>query len=108
MHELVALRGVKIQHVPVIAEGVTLKEIGCDTLEGMLQYANRKSLNNSVAEGVVFKSMDGTKSFKCINNECNCIGKDDIPDHINRDPYQRFQHSSGAGRLRRNASTTTH
>lgn len=61
--------GAKIQHAPIIALNVTLEEIGCETLEKMLEFVNRKSLNHPIAEGCVFKSMDGTKSFKCINNE---------------------------------------
>lgn len=61
--------GAALSHIPIVAIDVTLSQIGCDTLEGMLRFVNRKSLNNPMAEGCVFKSMDGTKSFKCINNE---------------------------------------
>ena len=59
--------------VPVIHPGATLQELGCDTLEGMLQYADRRSINHEVAEGVVFKNVCGSigaapYSFKCISN----------------------------------------
>lgn len=40
------------------------------TLEDFLEYADRKSINNEVAEGVVFKSLDDPSvSFKVINNK---------------------------------------
>jgi len=39
------------------------------TLEDFLTYADRKSMNNEIAEGVVFKSIkDPSISFKVINN----------------------------------------
>lgn len=63
-----------LQSVPVIHPGATLQELGCDTLESMLQYADRPSMNHKLAEGVVFKAVRGSHvedilySFKCINN----------------------------------------
>lgn len=63
-----------LQSVPVIHPGATLQELGCDTLEGMLRYADRPSMNHKVAEGIVFKAVRGSYvenilySFKCINN----------------------------------------
>lgn len=64
----------ELQSVPVIHPGATLQELGCDTLEAMLEYADRPSMNHEVAEGVVFKAVRGSHvedilySFKCINN----------------------------------------
>lgn len=64
----------ELQSVPVIHPGATLIELGCNTLEAMLQYADRPSMNHKVAEGVVFKAVRGSHvedllySFKCINN----------------------------------------
>jgi RNA ligase (TIGR02306 family) len=65
-----------LQMVPVIDSEATLAELECYTLEGMLQYADRPSINHKVAEGVVFKKLWGMLmsgeatpySFKCINN----------------------------------------
>lgn len=50
-------------HVPVIAiDKVT-------DLQDMLNKADIPSINNPIAEGVVWKHMDGEKSFKVINNK---------------------------------------
>jgi RNA ligase (TIGR02306 family) len=41
-----------------------------NTVEDFLAYADRASINHPIAEGVVFKSMDGNRhSFKVINNK---------------------------------------
>ena len=60
-----------LQHVPFIARG-TLNELGLGSLkiEDFLKFADRSSIHNSVAEGVVFKSLtDPDFSFKVINNK---------------------------------------
>lgn len=57
-------------HVPVL-EHLELSFI-CkpDTIiDSLLKYAERRSINHDIAEGVVFKSMDGKYSFKIINNQ---------------------------------------
>ena len=59
-------RGLEL--VPVLGVG-TLGELGCNTLDNMLRYVDRPSMNHKVAEGVVFKAIDVPYSFKCINNK---------------------------------------
>lgn len=55
-------------------EYITMKDLGwkafksLDTLEKMLEFAKGKTALGHEREGVVFKSMDGNYSFKCINN----------------------------------------
>lgn len=59
-----------LYHVPVL-EHLDLSFI-CkpDTIiDDLLKYAERKSINHEIAEGVVFKSFDGKYSFKIINNQ---------------------------------------
>jgi RNA ligase (TIGR02306 family) len=56
-----------LELVPVLGIG-TLGELGCSTLDSMLKYVDRPSMNHKVAEGVVFKAIDVPYSFKCINN----------------------------------------
>jgi RNA ligase (TIGR02306 family) len=56
-------RAHNLLHVPVIAiDKVT-------DLQDMLNKADIPSINNPIAEGVVWKRMDGEKSFKVINNK---------------------------------------
>jgi RNA ligase (TIGR02306 family) len=79
------LESLGIQSVPILEHSTTLKDIGCDTLQGMLEYVDRPSINNPVAEGAVFRSLTSKisgqsvsnpapiaskspYSFKCINN----------------------------------------
>jgi RNA ligase (TIGR02306 family) len=59
--------GSTIEHVPVIACGTTLRDLGLTTLDKMLEYVDRPSMNHSIAEGCVFKTYSGVQ-FKCINN----------------------------------------
>ena len=54
-----------IKHVPVYKP----EQIFQYKLEEILSLADRKSLNHNIAEGLVFKSMDGTFFFKAINNK---------------------------------------
>lgn len=56
-----------LKHVPIL----TFMTLSClPSMKHVLEYAdNAKSLNNPVAEGVVFKSMDGQFSFKVISNK---------------------------------------
>lgn len=58
-------------HVPVLARGTLAElELGSLKIDDFLAYADRPSLHNSVAEGVVFKSLsDPDFSFKAINNK---------------------------------------
>ncbi len=60
------MEGVALDHVPVIETDYKIPEE--NTLETLLKFADRESLNHKVAEGLVFKSMDSELSFKVINN----------------------------------------
>ncbi len=67
--QLVAEMG--LGHVPVLDERFVLTEK--HTQEDLLKYADRKSINHMVAEGVVFKrvspKLGAIESFKVINNK---------------------------------------
>lgn len=58
-----------LKHVPILHEEKTLKELGLHRIEDILEFANGKSLNNKKREGVVFKSIDGSFSFKAISKD---------------------------------------
>lgn len=58
-----------IDYVPVIYSKVTLRDIGVETLDDLLEMADGKSLNSDVREGIVIKSVNGDWSFKAINNK---------------------------------------
>ena len=60
--------GAKIDHVPVI--GIVCMD-DFETVQDFLDYADaQKSINHPIAEGVVFKSVDGSRnSFKVISNK---------------------------------------
>lgn len=57
-----------LQHIPILHKSVTLKEIGINSLEDMIAFADGKGFNSDVREGVVFKSHSRDFSFKCISN----------------------------------------
>jgi RNA ligase (TIGR02306 family) len=57
-----------LQHAPILETGVTLSELGIQTLDDLLAYAEGPSINAKHREGVVFKSLDGSFSFKAISN----------------------------------------
>jgi RNA ligase (TIGR02306 family) len=59
----------ELQHVPVIHQGVALGELGIQTLNDLLNFAEGPSLNSNQREGVVFKAVDGSFSFKAISNK---------------------------------------
>jgi RNA ligase (TIGR02306 family) len=59
----------KLDHVPVLYECVTLKELGINSLDALLAFAEGSSLKAAQREGVVFKSVDGSFSFKSISNK---------------------------------------
>lgn len=54
-----------IPHVPVINEAQAIP----DTVDEILEYADIPSMNHKIAEGLVFKRLDGLFSFKAINNK---------------------------------------
>lgn len=52
--------------VPVVDENYILP----DSIDELLAYATGKSvIDNGMREGIVFRSLDGTKSFKAVSNE---------------------------------------
>jgi RNA ligase (TIGR02306 family) len=60
--------GQTVQHVPMLHYNVTLAELGIFGVEDLLNFAEGKSINHQVREGLVFKRMDGGFSFKAISN----------------------------------------
>lgn len=58
-----------VKHVPILHKSITLRELGLDSIEKILEFADGPSLNASTREGVVFKSIDGSFSFKAISNK---------------------------------------
>lgn len=56
------------EHVPIIARGVTLELIGIFDVATSKAFVDRPSIHAQVAEGCVFKRLDGKFSFKSINN----------------------------------------
>lgn len=57
-----------VDHVPVLQFNVTLEQLGINSLQDLLAHADGPSLVHPVREGVVFKRMDGSWSFKAISN----------------------------------------
>lgn len=60
--------GLMPAHVPIVNGEFEAFRI-LQTLEDFLKLADTKSLVHPIAEGVVFKSLDGKVSFKAINNK---------------------------------------
>lgn len=59
----------QLKHVPVICHSVNLYDsLGINNIDDLLNFAEGPSLNHTVREGVVFKSIDGKFSFKAISN----------------------------------------
>ena len=56
----------ELKHCPILDEAVPLISSDIDEL---LKAAEVKSLNNPVAEGIVYKRVDGKFSFKTISNK---------------------------------------
>ena len=65
---LVALRMIGCDHVPVLHSNVSLRSLGIETLDDLLEFAEGPSINHKTREGIVIKSMDGDFSFKAISN----------------------------------------
>lgn len=57
------------KHVPILHASISLRELGITNIEQLLAFAEGKSLNHDVREGVVFKREDGKFSFKAISNK---------------------------------------
>lgn len=58
-----------VHHVPVLYRETTLSELGITNVHQLLAFAEGKSLNHDVREGLVFKRLDGKFSFKAISNK---------------------------------------
>lgn len=58
-----------LSHVPVLYNGVTLRELNLHNVSDILKFAEGSSLHNKNREGLVFKSIDGSFSFKSISNK---------------------------------------
>lgn len=61
-------QAVGVPEAPVVARG-TLAQLDIVSLDQMLKFAVGPSLVNPVREGLVFKAVDGSSSFKAISNE---------------------------------------
>ena len=58
-----------LNHVPVLHDSITLKQLNIDSVDAALAYADGPSLNSSVTrEGLVFKNADGSIKWKAISN----------------------------------------
>ena len=58
-----------LKHVPVVRNGVSLRDLGLLTVEEILKFAEGPSMNSPSREGLVFKSIDGSFWFKAISNK---------------------------------------
>jgi RNA ligase (TIGR02306 family) len=64
-----ALTYLPVRHIPLIHDDVTLDDLGIETVSHMLALADvTRSLNHPIAEGLVFKEINGQKSWKAISN----------------------------------------
>jgi len=58
-----------VDHVPVIAMEMPLEELGIESVDQLLAYAEGPSIAHAIREGLVFKRVDGGFSFKAISNK---------------------------------------
>ncbi len=58
-----------VHYVPVPHMFVTLAELGITNIQELLKFAEGPSINHAIREGFVFKSEDGSFSFKVISNQ---------------------------------------
>ena len=57
------------KHVPIVNTNVKIFE-ECPTLQDLLARVKGQSINpGTISEGRVYKALDGSHSFKCINND---------------------------------------
>ena len=58
-----------MKHVPLLNASIRIFEV-CPDIKSLLARVQGQSMNpGTISEGRVYKSLDGTKSFKCINND---------------------------------------
>jgi RNA ligase (TIGR02306 family) len=66
-----------VKHVPIVAHRAELCDtLGIKDIEGLLRFAEGKSLTHPIREGLVFKRLDGGFSFKAISNQFLLKGGD--------------------------------
>jgi RNA ligase (TIGR02306 family) len=59
-----------LKHVPILNSVATLPELGLNSIEDILEFADGESMTKGVKrEGLVFKAIDGSMSFKAISNK---------------------------------------
>lgn len=64
------LKKAMVDQAPIIAYTANLYDtLGISKMDQLLTFADGKSLNHAVREGLVFKRIDGGFSFKVINNK---------------------------------------
>jgi hypothetical protein len=56
----------ELKHVPIIEENLQAFNV-LKSIDDFVKYSDRESLNNTIAEGVVFKANNGKVHFKVIN-----------------------------------------
>ena len=59
---------IKIQKIQVMEYNKRLNELGLNTLDDVLQYAEGAGMNIPMREGLVFKAMNKDFSFKAVSN----------------------------------------
>ena len=65
------------KHVPIVNHSTKIFE-ECPTLQDLLARVKGQSINpGTISEGRVYKAVDGSHSFKCINNDYLLSGFDD-------------------------------
>ena len=58
-----------MKHVPLLNASIRIFEV-CPDIKSLLARVQGQSMNpGTISEGRVYKSLDGTKPFKCINND---------------------------------------
>lgn len=63
------LKEAMVEYVPVVHMYKTLHELGITSIQELLAFAEGKSINHPIREGLVFKSEDGSFTFKVISNK---------------------------------------
>lgn len=58
-----------VDHVPVLYESISLRELNINNIKELLIFADGPSLNAKYREGLVFKSITDDFSFKIISNK---------------------------------------
>jgi hypothetical protein len=56
-------------HAPIISYSTKLAMLDINGAQELLKFAEGRSINNAVREGLVFKRVDGKFSFKVISNK---------------------------------------